>query len=52
MSWEKNKEVTPRLAFPFCLKTAEKQNNSEKAKMRFYYSGRTAELSEYFLGYF
>ena len=26
----KNKAVTPRLAFPFCLKTAEKQSNSGK----------------------
>ena len=24
---EKNKTITPRLAFPFCLKTAEKQGS-------------------------
>ena len=28
----KNKAVTPRLAFPFFLKTAEKQSNSGKKK--------------------
>ena len=27
---EKNKTVTPRLAFPFCLKTVEKQGIFEK----------------------
>ena len=28
--WEKNKAVTPRLAFPFCLKTAVKQGSFQK----------------------
>ena len=32
MSWEENKVVTPRLAFPFFLKTAEKQSNLGKKK--------------------
>ena len=27
MVWEKNKVVTPRLAFPFCLKTVVKQGS-------------------------
>ena len=36
MMWEKNKAVTPRLAFLFCLKTAVKQGNfQKKADMRF-----------------
>ena len=32
MVWEKNKEVTPRLALPFCLKTAKKEGNFQKKK--------------------
>ena len=52
MSWEKNKAVTPRLAFPFCLKTAENQSNSEKEELCFYYYGMTTQLSEYFPGCF
>ena len=40
MMWEKNKSTTPRLAFPFCLKTSIKQGNfSEKADMCFRESG-------------
>ena len=30
--WEKNKVVTPRLAFPFCLKTVVKQRRFQKKK--------------------
>ena len=30
MMWAKNKAVTPRLAFPFCLKTVVKQGNFQK----------------------
>ena len=32
MMWEKNKEVTPRLAFPFCLKTVVKQGSFQTNK--------------------
>ena len=51
MSWEKNKAVTPRLAFPFFLKTVENLRNSEKKEPCFYYSGMTSELLEYFPSY-
>ena len=30
MMWEKNKEVTPRLAFPFFLKAVVKQGHFQK----------------------
>ena len=30
--WEKNKVVTPRLAFPFCLKINVKQGSFQKKK--------------------
>ena len=30
MMWEKNKAVTPRLAFPFCLKIVVKQGNFQE----------------------
>ena len=32
--WEKNKEVTPRLYFPFFLKTVVKQGSFQKKKNR------------------
>ena len=32
MMWEKNKAVTPRLAFPFFLKTVVKQGSFQKKK--------------------
>ena len=33
MSWEENKVVTPRLVFPFFLKTTEKKSNSGKTRI-------------------
>ena len=30
--WEKNKAVTPTIAFPFCLRTAVKQGSFQKKK--------------------
>ena len=32
MMWERNKAVTPRLAFPFFLKTVVKKGNFQKKK--------------------
>ena len=52
MVQEKSKTVTPRLAFPFCLKTAKSKATSEKAELRFCYSGITTELPKMIPGCF
>ena len=50
---EKNKTVTPRLAFPFYLKTVEKQGNfQKKVELCFYYSRITAYFPKMIPGYF
>ena len=47
----KKKAVTPRLAFPFCLKTVVKQDSfQKKEELSFYYSRITAELPKMFPG--
>ena len=46
---EKNKAVTPRLAFPFCLKTAVKQGRFQK-KVELHFSN--TRIKEEFLKMF
>ena len=41
---EKNKTVTPRLAFPFFLKTAKSKVTFKKIELHIFYSGITSEL--------
>ena len=51
MMWEKNKEVTPRLAFPVFLKTPIKKNSfQKKEKMHFYYYGIKENFLKMFPG--
>ena len=52
MIWDKNKAVTQRLGFHFCLKTAEKKSKSRKKITMLLQLWNYRKVVKIFLGYF